>query len=515
MAGAGDGRRVSPLRVVMVLVTLAIAAPLAAAVVQRELAAADEPPAAWFAPYVDVTLTPRFEFERETVRPTRDLVLGFVVADRATPCEPSWGGAYRVDEAATALDLDRRIARVRAADADVIVSFGGQANRELALDCTDEPALLAAYRTVIDRYHSSVVDFDIEGDAIKDTAASARRARAVKVIQDEARAGGRGLAVWLTLPVAPSGMTAEGVAVIDAMLAAGVDLTGVNLMTMDYGASKPDADRMVDASTRAVQAAHRQLDGAYRRAGVSISKTRVWGKLGITPMIGQNDVAAERVTLADAAELLAFAQERGLGRISMWSINRDLPCGPNITDTSRVNNNCSGVEQEPLAFTRLFDVLPGRARAGAHAPTVPEPRVDPVDDPATAPYPIWRSTKGYLEGNKVVWHGNVYQAKWWNQGATPDAPIVNEWDTPWRIIGPVLPSDRPASTTTLAAGTYPAWSAGTDYAVGARVLHRGLPYEAKWFTRGAEPGADVPNPWDTPWRPLAPAPGEETTTSTR
>jgi chitinase len=196
----------------------------------------------------------------------------------------------------------------------------------------------------------------------------------------------------------------------------------------------------------------------------------------------------------------------------MWSVNRDRPCGPNITDLTRVNNNCSGVEQEPLAFSGLFGELVGRARSGAHAPTVPE--VDPVDDPATSPYPIWRSTKGYVEGNKVVWHGNVYQAKWWNQSAVPDAPIVNEWDSPWRIIGPVLPTDRPATTTTLPEGWYPAWSAETDYAAGARVLRAGLPYEAKWHTRGAVPGADVTNPWDTPWLPLAPAPGEETTVTT-
>ena len=42
-----------------------------------------------------------------------DVVLGFVVADPDDACTPSWGGAYTLDEAATGLDLDRRIARYR------------------------------------------------------------------------------------------------------------------------------------------------------------------------------------------------------------------------------------------------------------------------------------------------------------------------------------------------------------------------------------------------------------------
>ena len=52
------------------------------------------------------------------------------------------------------------------------------------------------------------------------------------------------------------------------------------------------------------------------------------------------------------------------------------------------------------------------------------------------------------------------------------------------------------------------------YPLGARVLFDGLPYEAKWSTQGDAPTADPDNPWTTPWTPLAPRPGEETTAST-
>ncbi len=41
--------------------------------------------------------------------------------------------------------------------------------------------------------------------------------------------------MWLTLPVSPNGLTADGLRVVDQMLSAGVDLAGVNGMTMDFG----------------------------------------------------------------------------------------------------------------------------------------------------------------------------------------------------------------------------------------------------------------------------------------
>ena len=62
------------------------------------------------------------------------------------------------------LELDRRIAQLRAAGGDIMVSFGGQANDELALACTDEAELTDAYRDVVERYDATSIDLDIEGD---------------------------------------------------------------------------------------------------------------------------------------------------------------------------------------------------------------------------------------------------------------------------------------------------------------------------------------------------------------
>lgn len=458
------------------------------------------PAETWYAPYVDATLTPYFPFEDPGVNPVSDVVLGFVVADGTDGCTPSWGGAYTLDEAATALDLDRRTARYREGSGDVIVSFGGFANDELAVACTDETALVAAYRAVIDRYELTTIDLDIEGDALADAASISRRARAIATVQADAHAAGRDLAVWLTLPVSPSGLLPDAAAVVDAMLAAEVDLGGVNVMTMNYGPSR-GSETMAEASTEALRAVHRQLGSAYQRADIRLADTQIWGKLGATPMIGVNDEAQDVFDLEDAEELRTFAQERGLGRMSIWSANRDAPCGEGV-DSSSVSNHCSGLEQTPGAFDAIFAELPGRPAAGAGRRTVPADV--PVDDPTTSPYPLWDRGRVYEDGDKTVRMGNVYRAKWWTRGDDPDAPTDNVWETPWSLVGPVLPTDRPTPTVTVPDGTYPDWDQASIYVEGAEVMFDGVGYRAKWWTQGDQPGGPPDSSGQTPWRPIDP-----------
>jgi chitinase len=458
-------------------------------------------PEPWYAPYVDATITPEYPFEALSANPSNDVVLSFVVASRDADCTPTWGTYFDLDGAATALDLDRRITRLRQRGGDLIVSFGGAANDELARHC-DEGGLLDAYRAVIKRYRLTTIDFDVEGAGLSDTAANRRRARVVKTLQRDAAAANRDLAVWLTLPVAPTGMPATAVRVIDEMLAAKVDLAGVNLMTMNYGESRGAGQDMVEATVDALDSSWGQLDAAYRRAGVRLSRESVWGKLGITPMVGQNDERNDRITVGDAERLLELAKERRLGRVSMWSLNRDTACGAQL-DLGIVSNLCSGVEQEPLAFTSVFDQLRGRAADAAASPrTTVTVATDVRDDPATSPHPIWSENKVYEKGDKVTWHRNVYQAKWWSRHDVPDEPVVNEWDTPWRFLGPVLPGDRPAPVIRLPEGTYPKWAARKTYVKGERVQLDGAGYEAKWWTEGDRPDRDVDAPWDSPWELL-------------
>jgi chitinase len=514
--------QLSPLRVFVALLVLVAAgaggffAFRHQATAQAARADAAERHAPWFAPYVDATLTPTVAFQDRSANPSRDVVLGFVVAgSRAgTACTPTWGTFQTLAGAATSMDLDRRIAQVRGQGGDAVISFGGQSNSELAVACDRPDALVSAYRSVIDRYSTDTVDFDIEGAALEDAAANVRRAQAIKAIQDDVRAHKGHLAVWLTLPVTPQGLDANALAVVRTMLAAKVDLAGVNVMAMDFGEASAGRN-MLRAVNSSITATHDQLAALYLRSGVRLSAVHLWGKLGVTVMIGQNDVAAERLSVTDAHTITGFARSHGMARLSMWSLNRDAPCGATFAVVGTHSNFCSGVAQKSLQFTKTFARLRGSVRSKAAAvtasDTLSEATSTTVDDPAKSPYPIWQPEQAYREGYKVVWHQAVYLAKWYSQGQTPDSENVTADSTPWRLIGPVLRTDRAPVIPKLSAGTYPAWSATRVFKAGVRVLYQGLPYQASWYTTGDVPGAAGEGGAVSPWKALYKIPGEPTT----
>jgi chitinase len=459
----------------------------------------------WFAGYVDVTATPTYDFEASADAAGSDVVLSFIVAATDAPCTPTWGTHYTLDEASDELDLDRRLARVKQLDGQVVVSFGGLLNTELGTGCTDKAKLVDAYAAVLDRYEVTTIDLDLEGENLTDPAAAKRRAAAIADLQADRRAAGEDLAVWLTLPAATSGLTEDGTDAVAAMLDAQVDLAGVNLMTMDFGSSKDDDETMAEASIRGVTAAHRQIGALYYRAGTELTDATVWSKIGVTPMAGQNDVAGEVFGLDDATALNAFAQEQRIGRMSLWSLNRDTTCGSNYVDLKRVSDSCSGIDQGDEKFVDLLGAgFTGRPVTAAASVTTDESAsIESIeDDPASSPYPIWAKTASYLEGTKVVWHKNVYQAKWWTSSDLPDNPVLNEWETPWVLIGPVLPGEKPIPQPTLPAGTYPDWAGTAIYEKGALVLFDGVPFQSKWWNQGESPDAAAANPDGSPWAAL-------------
>ena len=463
----------------------------------------------WSVPYVDVTLTPSYEFQDPQSNPARDIALAFIVADPDDVCSPSWGGAYTLSAASQQLELDRRITQLRASGGDVMISFGGQANDELAITCTDQNQLTAAYRSVIERYDVTAIDLDIEGRALADAASIERRSQAIAAVQQSRVDSGDDLAVWLTLPVATTGLTAAGITVVSAALEAGVELTGVNVMTMNYNDPVATESGMLPATISALEATAGQIARIYDDFDMPLDESERWGMLGATPMIGQNDVDEEVFTVEDAAGLASYAVERGLGRVSTWSINRDQPCGASFADVIVHSNTCSGVEQEPLEFAAVFTVLPGRAPALDTAATISDDTQPLVaDDPATSPYPIWRPNAQYVEGFKVVRRGFVYRAKWYNAGEDPATPVSVPSDTPWALLGPVDPADEPSTPTTLPAGTHPDWTPDVLYSTGDQVLFDGLPYEARWNNQDVVPSTLFPIGPDSAWEPLFTVPGE-------
>src|SRR5262249_2222144 len=97
----------------------------------------------WFAPYVDVTVPPVYQFQSTSDDPARQTVLGFVVdsPNANQPCTPTWGAAYTLRGADQSLTLGSRIAQMQQDGAQPIVSFGGQSHTSLDVSCGSVTAL--------------------------------------------------------------------------------------------------------------------------------------------------------------------------------------------------------------------------------------------------------------------------------------------------------------------------------------------------------------------------------------
>ena len=308
---------------------------------------------AFFAPYVDMTLYPT----PDLIGIARDngvslLTLGFLQATEDG--RPGWAGlaALATDsEHEQAKAINASIAAFKAAGGDVMISLGGANGVSLAQSYAQRgksaQELADAYGAVVDTYGLNRIDFDIEGNAVADPSSIALNAQALKLFQQQRP----DVEIWYTLPVLPSGLTADGLNVVDKALQAGVQLDGVNVMAMDYGegpapTSGPNAKTMGAYAIDAAESTYTQLSALYGSHGQTFS----WNQLGVTPMIGVNDVQTEVFTLADAQLLEDFARTKGLGMVSMWSVGRDKP-GP----VGAVLPTSSGLSDSAGSFSRTWN----------------------------------------------------------------------------------------------------------------------------------------------------------------
>lgn len=256
-------------------------------------------------------------------------------------CTASWAGTIPLSSNLYVSD----IAAIRSRGGDVIASFGGAAGSELATTCGSASALQAQYQQVITQYGLKRIDFDVEGGALGNSAANATRNAVIASLQ---RAN-PGLQVSFTLPVLPSGLTSQGVSLLQDAVAKGVNITTVNIMAMDYGGSYDNGGQMGLSAMYAAWSTMNQLEALYP----GLSHAAIAAKVGVTPMIGQNDNPAEVFTLANASYLVTNASQNGIGFLSYWSETRDTPC-PAGTPAAPALGNCSGISMNPFAFGNAF-----------------------------------------------------------------------------------------------------------------------------------------------------------------
>lgn len=291
-----------------------------------------------FSPYIDMSLT-NSQHLVDIVKDAHltDITLAFVLNSGQN--QIGWGGSGSItnDVLPNGSTMLSQIAAVQAMGGNVTISFGGANGVEPALAFTNAKDLTTAYQSVIDRYHVNSIDFDIEGGAIANTNANHLRNVAIAELEK----ANPDLKVSFTLPVMPDGLTYNGIDLLKQAKADGVKVDVVNIMAMDYGPSADSGDMGKDAINAAVSTIQ-QLKAIGMDA-----------KVGITPMIGINDVQSEVFTLQDAQELMAYVKGNpDIGSIGMWSIGRD-----NGHETNVVSPVSSGISQSDYAFSSVFGLL--------------------------------------------------------------------------------------------------------------------------------------------------------------
>ncbi|MFJ8140279.1 chitinase [Streptomyces sp. NPDC096013] len=263
--------------------------------------------------------------------------LSFAIAKGST-CTPEWNGTTAIDDSA----VKSRISALKTSGASVRVSFGGASGKELAQTCTTASALAKAYGEALDAAGSTQADFDIEGDALTDSTSVALRSKAIALLQKERS----GLKVSFTLPVMPSGLDSDSLALLESANDNAVAVSTVNIMTMNYGESY--TGDMGDYAITSATATHTQLKKVF-----GLSDAGAWEGMALTSMLGVNDVSGETFSLSDAAQVRGFAEAKGVAWVSMWSTFRDQQCESGSSNDDAATD-CSGVTQGAGAFGEAF-----------------------------------------------------------------------------------------------------------------------------------------------------------------
>jgi hypothetical protein len=291
-----------------------------------------------FAPYVDMSLAADDQIVTMQQQAGLKAVTMAFLAGVPNTCSVGWSGLSETlpsDNMYNGQSIQSVIQEMRTNGVQVILSFGGSA-LEPSLTCTNVTALQSLYQSVITRYGVTALDFDIEGPALTDAASIARRDQALTAL----KTANPSLVISYTLPALQSGLTADGVNVINKAKADGVTLNVVNILVMDFGSAVSD---MGQAAMAAAAATEGQLITAKLTTTV----------VGVTPMIGVNDTRGETFTLANAQSVLNSADvTEYVSRLSIWSLARDNGSCPGTTSASPV---CSGISQSTYAFSAVFN----------------------------------------------------------------------------------------------------------------------------------------------------------------
>lgn len=311
-------------------------------------------PARVFAPYMYIGYEDNFKLtDCEDACGLKYYTLAFIIArqegrgrNATYTNQPSWDGRIPVEYNLYHDQIDA----IRKRGGDVIMSFGGEAGKEMANVIVDPVALQAAYQKVIDQYKFTWLDFDVEGNNLdKGKLASERRNTALANLQKKTP----GLTISYTLPVDPDGISEASRALLADAKNKGVKVHSVNLMVMFFG--KKFVNKGKSEGELGIESAH--------TAYAQIQKIDSAIQIGLCPCLGRNGSDDEIFNLDDAKTLKAFADKTPwICSLHYWSINDDARPrrrrnGANAANTNHdatTNSVATPAENQPWAFARIF-----------------------------------------------------------------------------------------------------------------------------------------------------------------
>lgn len=364
--------------------------------------------------------------------------LGFITTDATNSTVTDgilnwcWGGYSTLSEKSTdtwQLDgIKESIRYIRSVGGDVIISIGGLNEGHFFQATQDEAVLYNTYMDIIRGYGLTRLDLDIEGSAqIKDI--NIPNAKALKRVQDET-----GVEIVLTLPVLPSGLTDLGMGVLEAYLENDVDIKMVNIMSMCYGsATLLPEENYGTASLRAVNSLASQLKSAYSNIqGVSLSDADIYSKIGTTVSIGYESDAHPVWTTEWSQLVVNQAKELNIGMTSFWCLNRDcMQYGENsgIYGMYEHTNIFKTFMQGDSEYVKPEDGTDGDNNTESDDGTENEGGNETGIDE-------WDEKEVYVQGNRVVYDGKIWEAQWWTQGTAPGT-TESSGASVWKYIADV------------------------------------------------------------------------------
>jgi Carbohydrate binding domain/Glycosyl hydrolases family 18 len=321
------------------------------------------------------------------------LTMAFIQAATRGSCTVYWDGDTSQPIASSTFGSD--ISTIRSRGGDVVPSFGGytadNTGTEIADSCTSVSSIAAAYEKVITTYNVTRLDMDVEDNSLTNSGGIDRRNKAIKMVEDWAKANGRTVQFVYTLPTTTSGLADNGLAVLRNAISNSARIDIVNMMTFDYydGASHEMAN---DTKTSA-NGLHSQLAQLYPGK----SSTALWRMVGITEMIGVDDFGpGETFTTTDAKTVESWAVSTGIAELSFWALQRDNGNCPG----GAAADNCSGISQSTWYFSHTFEPFtsgtnpsPSPSTSGSKSPS---PSPSPSKSPS--PSPSGGGTGGVVNG---------------------------------------------------------------------------------------------------------------------